>query len=183
MIMNPPLAGPCLIVLVGSTGSGKSAWASANGCGAVHISQDGLIDAISPDGFEHGYRPIYTAAEDAIARAALKHGHVVIVDRTNRTRAHRERWLRIAREGRYPVVAVVMTASPSLCRERNAQRGGRRRLSEDRMNRMLAAFEPVSPGEGFTAVYDDSIRMPGILERISLKGKECCTNEYCNQAR
>ena len=98
MIANPPLAVPCLIVLVGPPGSGKSTWAKQNGRGAVHVSQDDLIDAISPDGFDHVYRPIYAAAEDAVARTALERGHTVIVDRTNRTRAHRRRWLAIAGE-------------------------------------------------------------------------------------
>jgi predicted kinase len=107
---------PCLIVLVGPPGSGKSTWARHNGHGAVHVSQDDLIDAITPAGFDHVYRPVYREAEDAIARAALRAGHKVIVDRTNRTRAHRQRWLRIAHEAQCPAVAVVMPTSPELCR-------------------------------------------------------------------
>ena len=69
---NVALKLPCLIVLVGHPGSGKTTWARRNGRGAVHVSQDGLIDAITPDGFNHLYRPIYREAEDAVARAALK---------------------------------------------------------------------------------------------------------------
>src|SRR5436309_11165942 len=115
MNRNPPIGITCLVVLVGAPASGKSTWARRNGRGAVHVSQDGLIDAISPDGFEHVYRPIYAAAEDAVARAALMDGHTVIVDRTNRTRSHRERWLRIAREADAPAVAVVMNTPAGLC--------------------------------------------------------------------
>jgi hypothetical protein len=89
MPCNAPIGNPVLIVLVGHPASGKSTWAQQNGAGAVHVSQDGLIDAITPDGFEHVYRSIYTAAEDAIARAALSAGHTVIVDRTNRTASPR----------------------------------------------------------------------------------------------
>src|ERR1700745_4085953 len=109
---------PCLIVLVGPPGSGKSTWARRNGYGVVHVSQDDLIDAITPCGFDHLCRPIYREAEDALTRAALRASHTVIVDRTNRTRAHRERWLGIAHEAQCPAVAIVMSTPPELCRER-----------------------------------------------------------------
>lgn len=178
MIQNSPLAVPCLIVLVGSPGSGKSTWAKQNGRGAVHISQDDLIDAISPAGFEHIYRPIYAAAEDAVARAALAQGHTVIVDRTNRTRAHRYRWLAIAREANSSAIAVTMRASFSLCRERNRRRY-KRRLTEDRMERMIAAYEPVRLEEGFAAIFDDSRSLSEILQYLQQE----VIHEYCDQAR
>ena len=107
MTPNPAHGVACLIVLVGPPGSGKTTWARRNGRGAVHVSQDGLIDAITPHGFDHIYRPLYRRAEDTIARAALEAGLTVIVDRTNRTLAHRERWLEIARE---EAEALVMAA-------------------------------------------------------------------------
>ncbi len=167
---------PCLIVLVGPPGSGKTTWARRNGHGAVHVSQDDLIDAITPAGFDHVYRPVYREAEDAIARAALRAGHTVIVDRTNRTRAHRERWLRIAREAHCAAVAVVMPTSPELCRARNAARTGPRRLSGERMERMLAAFEPVHHDEGFAGVYYDGGDGP-------ISTKEQISHEYCHETR
>jgi len=152
----------------------------------VHISQDGLIDAITPDGFDHVYRPVYREAEDAVARAALQGGHTVIVDRTNRTRAHRERWLRIAREASCSAVAVMMTTPEALCRERNAQREAGQRLSDERMDRMLAALEPVGADEGFVSIHFDSGIGAGVtLEKIcaQLQDKEQLSHEYCYQAR
>jgi len=151
---NLPIGIRCLIVLVGPPGSGKTAWAQRNGRGAVHVSQDGLIDTITPSGFDHEYRPVYREAEDAVARAGLRAGHTVIVDRTNRTRLHRERWLGIAREASCPAIAVVMTTPDSICRERNAKRDDRTRLSPERMERMLAVFEPVHLDEGFDSVVE-----------------------------
>ena len=180
--MNPPIGTACLVVLVGPPGSGKSTWARNNGRGAIHVSQDGLIDAISPDGFEHVYRPIYAAAEDAVARAALESGHTVIVDRTNRTREHRQRWLHIARDANCSAVAVVMSASASLCRSRNRERAPERRLSEERMERMLASLEEVRPAEGFRAIFEDTSTLTDILSHISA-GKKGLSHEYCHEAR
>jgi predicted kinase len=182
MNSNPPIGIACLVVLVGPPGSGKSTWARRNGRGAIHVSQDGLIDAISPDGFEHVYRPIYRAAEDALARAALESGHTVIVDRTNRTREHRRRWLEIARETGCPAVAVVMTAPAALCRLRNRERDPERRLSEERMERMLAALEPVQPAEGFSAIFEETITLAEILLQMS-SGRKGFSHEYCHEAR
>jgi predicted kinase len=138
---------------VGHPASGKSTRAQQNGAGAIHVSQGRLIDAITPNGIEHVYRSIYTAAEDAIARAALSTGHTVIVDRRNRTPLYCERRLRIAREAASPAVAVWMTASPDVCRTRNASRKGRRWRSELRMERVMAAFQAPRRDEGFAAVF------------------------------
>jgi predicted kinase len=179
---NPPIGIACLVVLVGPPGSGKSTWAERNGRGAIHVSQDGLIDAISPDGFEHVYRPIYAAAEDALARAALRDGHTVIVDRTNRTREHRRRWLEMTQAVGCPAIAVVMQASDALCRARNGERDPQRRLSEERMERMLAAREPVRADEGFAAIFDESITLAKALSQISTR-REGQSHEYCHEAR
>jgi predicted kinase len=186
MTPNPPIGGPYLIVLVGPPGSGKTTWARRNGRGAVHVSQDGLIGAITPDGFDHAYRPIYREAEDTVARAALQAGHTVIVDRTNRTRAHRERWLQIARQASCLAIAVVMTTPEALCRERNAKRGAEQRLSEERMGRMFAALEPIQPDEGFVSVhFEDGVGAGIKLEAIlsQFQEKERLSHEYCYQTR
>jgi 5,6-dimethylbenzimidazole synthase len=140
--MNPPLSVRCLIVLVGPPGSGKTTWARRNRKGAVHLPQDGLIGAITPDGFDPAFCPIYKEAEDAVVRVALRSGRTVIADGTNHTRAHRERWLKIAREESSPAIAVVISTS------------------ED----MFAAMEPVQPDEGFAAVHLES----GVVEGIRL---------------
>jgi predicted kinase len=135
----------------------------------VHVSQDDLIGAITPDGFEHAWRPVYRAAEEAVARSGLAAGHTVIVDRTNRTRAHRERWLQIARELSCPAIAVVMTTPEAICRERNARRDESCRLSEERMERMLAALEPVRLDEGFDSIFEgDRIELEQILSARAL---------------
>jgi len=130
-----------------------------------------LIDAITPDGFDRAYRRVYHEAERAVARAALDSGYTVIVDRTNRTREHRRRWLEIAREASSPAIAVMMTTPEALCRDRNEQRGANR-LSDERMDRMLSALEPVQPDEGFDDIYFENCSGDAVtLERILRAGR------------
>jgi len=170
-----------LIVLVGIPGSGKSEWASRNASGAVVVSQDDLIDAITPYGFDPAYRTVYAAAETAIASAGLAAGLPVIVDRTNRTRALRQRWLKLASEHNCPAVAVEMTSDVELCRARNQARTNHRRVSESRMERMIKALETPSPSEGFHAFFrDEESDLNSILQYLS---QRVCNEDVCNVER
>jgi predicted kinase len=183
MMTNPPIHHPCLIVLVGPPGSGKSEWARRNSAGAVIVSQDDLIDAITPHGFDYAFRPVYAAAEDATAKAGLAAGFPVIVDRTNRTRALRARWIRIAEETGCAVVAVEMTTPDDVCRARNNARRDHRRVSGERLERMLMAMEPVASDEGFAALFrDNESTLQRILGFLGETSREELY-EHCNQAR
>jgi predicted kinase len=146
----------CLIMLVGAPGSGKSEWARRNAAGALLVGQDELIEAITPNGFDPACRPVYAAAEEAIAAAGLNANYPVIIDRTNRTRALRRRWLELAARCRCEAIAIAMTASEELCRTRNRERADHRRVSDQRMERMLRALEPPTTEEGFVAVFPEN---------------------------
>ena len=71
-----------------------------------------------------------------------------------------------------PAFAVVISTSEELCRERNARREGSRRVSDERMERMLAAFESVRPDQGFAAVHYDKGVGPGIALAEILSAQE-----------
>ncbi len=174
----------CLIVLVGIPGSGKSEWARRNAGGAVVVSQDDLIDAITPGGFDPSCRAIYAAAENAVADAGLASGLPVIVDRTNRTRALRRRWIEMARAHRCPVVAVAMTSDAELCRARNRARTNHRRVAEIRLERMLQVLEPPSEDEGFLAIYRDlECSRESILQALDLDFTRRHMGEIAEQGR
>lgn len=149
-------AGPLLILLVGVPASGKSTWAYRNAPHAIVVSQDDLIDAITPSGFDYLASSIYAAAEESIARTALGLNRIVVVDRTNRTRALRQRWIAIAREQNCPVIAIVMSADVDTCRARNRSRVGPRQVCEERMERMIDVFEAPVAEEGFELILADT---------------------------
>jgi predicted kinase len=174
----------CLIVLVGIPGSGKSEWSRRNADGTVVVSQDDLIDAITPGGFDPRYRAIYRAAEDAVAVAGLEAGLPVIVDRTNRTRALRERWIELAGRQGCPAVAVAMTSDAELCRARNRARTNHRKVAEIRLERMLQVLEAPSQDEGFAAVLDDrECSLESILQCLNLDLTGGCVREIAEPGR
>jgi predicted kinase len=163
----------CLIVLVGAPGSGKSEWARHNASGAVIVGQDELIEAITPVGFDIACRPVYAAAEEAIAEAGLAANFPVIVDRTNRTRVLRQRWLQLATRCGSVAVAVQMTADEELYRVRNRLRINHRRVSDERMERMIRVIEPPTTDEGFVAVFRDTeTSMESILQFLNISHAE-----------
>jgi hypothetical protein len=74
--------------------------------------------------------------------------------------------------GGVPAVAI-MTTPERVCRERNARESGR--LSEERMDRMFAALEPVQANEGFSAIHrtewnEGSIGIDEILSDLERLG-------------
>jgi hypothetical protein len=71
-----------------------------------------------------------------------------------------------------------MATPAAVCLERNRLRQDHRRLSEERMERMLAAMEKVGEDEGFSAIYaGDSADLATILKH------EEESHEYCYKAR
>lgn len=159
----------CVIVLVGLPGSGKSEWSRKNSDGAIVVSRNELIDTITPSGFDPFHPQVYEAVEDAIAHAGAEAGCPVIVNRTNRTRALRRRWIGIDAAHGCHAVAVEMTADTDLCNSRNRARTDHRRITDDRMEQMIPVIEPLCLDEGYAAIFhDDEVTLFSILEHLHL---------------
>jgi hypothetical protein len=92
--------------------------------------------------------------------------------------------LKIAREMQCPAAAVVMTTPEAICRQRNADRAAGSRLSEERMDRMFAALEPVGADEGFQQIYDGgTITLGEIVAQQNIHREEEVSHEHSHQAR
>lgn len=114
-----------LVVLIGSTGSGKSTFAAKHFLPTEIISSDrcrGLItdnetdQDVSADAFD-------LARE--IAGKRLKHRKLAVIDATNVRAADRKAWVDLARKWHALPVAVVIDPGVDVCVARNASRPDR----------------------------------------------------------
>lgn len=114
-----------LVVLIGSTGSGKSTFAAKHFLPTEIISSDrcrGLItdnetdQDVSADAFE---------LVREIAGKRLKHRKLAVIDATNVRAADRKAWVELARKWHALPVAVVIDPGVDVCVARNASRPDR----------------------------------------------------------
>jgi polynucleotide kinase-phosphatase len=114
-----------LVVLIGSTGSGKSTFAAKNFLPSEVISSDycrGLVadneadQSVTADAFE---------LVRAIADKRLKHRRLTVIDATNVRAADRKAWVELARRWHALPVAIVVDPGINVCVERNKLRADR----------------------------------------------------------
>lgn len=116
---------PGLVVLVGSTGSGKSTFGMRHFKPTEVLSSDHYRAVVGDDPNDQG---ITVAAFDAlhhIARLRLTLGRLTVVDATNVKPQDRAHLVRIAREHDVPAVAIVLNLDEGVCLARNAARPDR----------------------------------------------------------
>jgi alkanesulfonate monooxygenase SsuD/methylene tetrahydromethanopterin reductase-like flavin-dependent oxidoreductase (luciferase family)/predicted kinase len=116
------LPDPALVVLVGASGSGKSAWAAARYRPQEVVSSDQLRGVVGSGEHDLDASADAFALLDQIVAARLKRGLNTVVDTLGLDPARRRAQLDAARQSGLPAVAVLFDTEPALCRRRNAQR-------------------------------------------------------------
>ena len=127
------LPDPCLVVLVGATGAGKSAWAGAWFHADQIVSSDRLRAVVGAG--ERDQRASRDAFEvlDLIVAKRLRRGLTTVVDSTGLEPKRRAAWRALAEREGVPAYAIVLDTPEKVVRERNRARGtpvpgqGRRR--------------------------------------------------------
>jgi F420-dependent oxidoreductase-like protein len=148
------LPDPCLVVLVGAAGAGKSHWARAWFPPAAVVSSDALRAVVGTG--ERDVRASRDAFEvlDLIVAKRLRRRLITVVDTTGLERARRDAWRALAERHGVPAHAVLFDTDPAVVRRRNRDRGnpvpprvvaGQIAQAED----AAAALET----EGFAAVH------------------------------
>jgi len=116
------LPDPALVVLVGASGSGKSAWAAARYRPQEVVSSDQLRAVVGSGEHDLDASADAFALLDQIVAARLKRGLSTVVDTLGLDPVRRRAQLDQARQAGLPAVAVLFDTDPAVCRRRNAER-------------------------------------------------------------
>jgi F420-dependent oxidoreductase-like protein len=149
------LPDPCLVVLVGPAGAGKSTWAQRWFAERSIVSWDDLRATVGTH--RHDLRASADALEvlDLVVTKRLARGLLTVIDATALDADVRHRFRQLAGAAGVPCHAVLVETPERECRERNR---GRRdavpsALITTQLRAMAAAVTAIDAGEGFAGVH------------------------------
>ncbi len=127
MSETPALAIPdfALVVLIGSTGSGKSTFAARHFLPTEVISSDECRGWVSDDATDQSVSADAFDLVRTIADKRLKHRRLTVIDATNVRTADRKGWIELARRWHALPVAIVIDPGIDVCVARNKLRPDR----------------------------------------------------------
>lgn len=162
---------PCLVILIGAAGAGKSTVAARFFAPAEILSSDALRAVVSGDQADQRATKLAFAILDRQLDRRLAERRTTVIDATNVTPFARRALLRRAAARDVPVVALVLDLDPSVVLARNAARPGRV-VPELAVRRQLAELarsfrDGALDGEGFSAVH--LVRTPAELDALSIQ--------------
>ncbi|RJP31188.1 MAG: hypothetical protein C4547_15660 [Phycisphaerales bacterium] len=179
-------AAPCLVVLCGPSGTGKSTigGALASRIGAVMISSDAVRKRVAgldphtrvPEAYRAGlYAPEVTQQtyEEMRRRAAshLAAGHPVVLDATHSRTEDRAAAIDVARASGVPVLLVSLTLSDAAALARIEQRQAGTLTTSDATpevyRRQVEQFEPPRQSEGKLLTLDAADDVSALVEQIA----------------
>ncbi|MGW9205395.1 polynucleotide kinase-phosphatase [Embleya sp. NPDC055664] len=146
----------CLVVLIGTTGAGKSTFARTHFKHTQVLSSDYFRGLVADDENDQ------SASGDAfellhhVARMRLASGRLTVVDATNVQREARAQLIRIARDHDVFPVAIVLDIPQDECQARNAERPDRMHLPPQVIQRQHRDMRRSLRGlqrEGFRRVH------------------------------
>jgi protein phosphatase len=144
-----------LVVLIGSTGSGKSTFAARHFLPTEVISSDHCRALVSDDEADQGVTADAFDLVREIAGKRLKRRKLAVIDATNVRPSDRKGWIELARQWHALPVAIVFDPGIDVCIERNRTRPDRS-FGGQVVQRMVAEVRRGLAGlqrEGFRQVW------------------------------
>jgi protein phosphatase len=123
--MNIEIPDFSLVVLIGSTGSGKSTFAAKHFLPTEVISSDHCRGLVADDETDQSISADAFDLVREIASKRLKHRKLAVIDATNVRTAERKGWVELARKWHALPVAIVFDPGIDICIVRNKARPDR----------------------------------------------------------
>lgn len=151
------LSEPCLVVLIGAAGAGKSTLAARLFATDEVLSSDAHRALLTGDEADQGVTKKAFAILHRRLAQRLAEGRTTVVDATNVTSFARRSLTRRAAAHGVPAIAIVLDLEPALVLARNATRNGRI-VPEAAVRRQLADLgrslrRDALATDGFSAVH------------------------------
>jgi len=147
------LADPTLVVLVGPSAAGKSAWAAAHFTPDQIVSSDRLRAMVGEGEHDLAASKDAFTLLDQIVAARVGRRLTTVIDSLGLDPERRQAWRELARRQLVPCVAVAFDTEPAECRRRNAARAYR--VPAPVLSQQLAAYTETRgrlTAEGFDEV-------------------------------
>ncbi|MEV6771762.1 polynucleotide kinase-phosphatase [Nocardia sp. NPDC051030] len=145
-----------LVVLIGSTGSGKSTFARKHFPASAVLSSDAYRGLVSDDENDQSATPEAFALLHHVAGVRLRRGLRTVIDATNVQPKARQQLIELARSHDVLPVAIVLDVPEQVCVERNAGRPDRADLGRHvvaRQQRDLRRSLKFLEREGFRKLH------------------------------
>ena len=120
--MEPTIAEPALLVLVGPSGSGKSTWAAARYRASEIVSSDALRAVVGSGEHDQDASADAFGLLEQIVAGRLKRGLTTVIDTLGFEAPARRRWRELARAAGLSAVVVRFEVPERLARQRNRER-------------------------------------------------------------
>ncbi len=144
-----------LVVLIGTSGSGKSTFGRNHFLPTEVVSSDFCRGLVADDENDQSATGEAFDLLHTILRKRLAAGRLTVVDATNVQSASRAALLRIAKEHHVPAVAIVFKVDEAVCQARNATRPDRQfgpHVIKNQLRDLRGSMRGLTK-EGFREVY------------------------------